>query len=123
MTVILDVNPQAKRIENEMTPVDPMTLSRPQRLMLKRAWASSLGRPLQVMGPGMQRVAKEMIDLELIETVPPHEFAVLLTRRGFHAAGILQKAGWPYCEKPPMRSAPSSKNAHPKDRNDPHGRR
>jgi len=78
-------------------------LSRPERLMLKRAYAATDSRPLHVRnGPqaAMQRVAEKMIDKGLCRLAREQFFAVVLTARGFELAVELARQGWPNTEKP-----------------------
>ena len=77
-------------------------LSRAQRLMLKKAYATTTNRPLQIInGPKarMQKVAEEMIDMRLLRLVPTQFFAVILTEEGFALAVQLMQQGWPNTEK------------------------
>ncbi len=76
-------------------------LTRPQRLMLKKAYAKTVQRPLHIVnGPKalMQRCAEKMIDMGLLRLVPEQYFAVILTPDGFALAQQLQRQGWPNTE-------------------------
>ena len=78
------------------------SLTRPQRLMLKKAYAATTNRPLQIInGPQamMQRVAEKMIDMGLLRLVQSQFFAVVLTEEGFALALQLRQQGWPNTEK------------------------
>lgn len=78
-------------------------LSRPERLMLKRAFAKTENRPLHVInGPKarMQIVAERMIDKGLCKLVETQFFAVVLTQDGLALAVELSRQGWPNTEKP-----------------------
>lgn len=73
-------------------------LSRGERNMLRKAYAASERRPLQVLnGPKglMQKVAERMIDKGLCRLVPGQFFAVVLTPEGFQIACELRRQGWP----------------------------
>lgn len=78
-------------------------LTRPERLMLKRAYSASERRPLHVQnGPkaAMQAVAERMIDKGLCRLVSTQYFAMVLTEAGFALAVELSRQGWPNTEKP-----------------------
>lgn len=77
-------------------------LTRPQRLMLKKAYAATERRPLQIInGPKalMQRCAEKMIDMGLCRLVREQYFAVVLTPDGFALAVELARQGWPDTER------------------------
>ncbi len=81
--------------EADLAVLDGMT--RPQRLMLKRAYASSTARPLMIEGPNMQKVADQMHQLEYLT---PVRSGFILSKTGWRLALLLRVAGWPNCEKP-----------------------
>ncbi len=83
-------------------PVQLDDLTRPERLMLRKAYAATERRPLHVRnGPkaAMQIVAERMIDKGLCRLVPTQFFALVLTPAGFALAVELQRQGWPNTEK------------------------
>jgi len=73
-------------------------MSRPVRLILKRAWGKTVQRPLWLDGPNMRKAAVSAELLTLIERVRPD--AVALTPLGFRLALHLRRSGWPNCERP-----------------------
>lgn len=78
-------------------------LTRPERLMLKRAYAATDSRPLHVRnGPkaAMQKVVERMIAKGLCRLAREQFFAVVLTPQGFDLAVELARQGWPNTEKP-----------------------
>lgn len=80
------------------------SLTQPERMMLKMAWAATTRRPLHLIyGPQatMQNVAHEMINMGLLQRVPSQYFAVTLTPDGFALAMQLQRQGWPDTERAP----------------------
>ena len=80
--------------KTDIAVLDGMT--RPQRLMLKRAYASSTARPLMIEGPNMQKVADQMHRLDYLT---PVRSGFILSKTGWRLAALLRVAGWPNCEK------------------------
>jgi len=71
-------------------------MRRPQRLMLKRAYAKTQRHPLMMDGPNMARVAQEMVRLGYLKQC---RAGYVLTGAGFKLAFALRVDGWPNCEK------------------------
>lgn len=76
-----------------------LSLTRPQRLFLKRAYASSERTPFfppTSTGAGYQVMAR-MIEKGFARSVG---HGAVLTGAGHDCAALLSRLGWPDCEKP-----------------------
>lgn len=75
-------------------------LTRPQRLLLKRAYAKTMAKPLVINGQNMMSVSVSMVGRHFAEWVTVRPPRLVLSKKGFEVASLLRVQGWPNTEKP-----------------------
>ncbi|WP_299085128.1 hypothetical protein [uncultured Ruegeria sp.] len=75
-------------------------MTRPQRLILKRAYSAYEARPLQMEGPHMARAGRECAEIGYCKWVEGRRGrGVVLTPQGHTLAVYLMVRDWPDCER------------------------